>query len=113
MKMTGQQIIENNNKLVQFINKKYAMPWIPRRAVVKNYTVLQDEAVLLNKSLEDIKNSEKDEGVRTAKIRTMLGVEIDVNIIKIPEDTLNIDGLTPEDELLLRFMVDESNNDKE
>ena len=122
MKMKNIEIINHINNLEEFIKKDTQVPYKVRRAIVKNrqaligeYNIYNEERVKLLDSL-DKKNEadmtdeelevyrEKKEEVNT-KIRDMLNEEVDIDIIKISESNLNIDGLTVKDEITLEFMV--------
>lgn len=123
MKMKNIEIINHINNLEEFIKKEIQVPYKVRRAIVKNrqaliseYNIYNEERVKLLESLGKKNESEmtdeeleayreKKEEVNT-KIRDMLNEEVDVDILKISENDLEIDGLTVKDEIALEFMVE-------
>lgn len=130
MKMKNIEIINHINNLEEFIKKEIQVPYKVRRAIVKNrqaligeYNIYNEERVKLldfhGKNKEADMTDEELEVYRTkkeevnTKIREMLNEEVDIDIIKISERDLEIDGLTVKDEITLEFMVAVEEKEKE
>lgn len=122
MKMKNIEIINAINGLEEFIKKDIQLPYNIRRAIVKNrqtlieeYKIYDAERVKLQKTLDDANTTDDEKMKVREQIVEMLNTEFDLNVVEIPEEDLNIDGLTVRDELALDFMIkkesEEVNND--
>ena len=106
MKMKLRNVIANFSNLAKVIQKEIPVPFALRRAIRKNYNTLKEECLLFEDERKILKIQCEGEELQ-AKIEEMLDTEVNVEIAKVSETMLDIDGLTVTDEMALEFMIEE------
>ena len=100
------EVINAINNLNEFIKKKYEIPFVLRRAIKKNYSVLLEEYKIYDEQRKEIVAKE-DEQSATEELKTLLNTDIDVEVVKVNVDVLADIKMPYTDELLIEFMLNE------
>lgn len=132
MKITNSQIIANINALNVFINKDIPLPYLARRAIMKNHKMLMEEYKMYRSVYEKLENElrlkvdtrfkgksedemSKEEKQELAELREqtakqideLLAAEVEVEIYMIPDNLLENLDLSLKDEMAIEFMIEE------
>ena len=110
VKLKNIDIVNYNNRLVNFINKGLVLPYPFHRAVVRNYKAFQAELEIISKAKEAINISDKSDKEKEAELTALYDTEVEVEVVTITEDEVYEGdsvpkGMTPSDEIALDFMI--------
>lgn len=100
------EIINAINNLNKFIEKKYELPFILRRAIKKNYNMLYEEYKIYDEQRKDFMKREDKEQME-ADIKELLNTKIDIELVKVDVEVLADINMPYTDELLIEFMLNE------
>lgn len=106
------ELISNLNNLSKFINKEYELPFLLRRAIKKNYSVMLEEYKIFEESKKPLIDgyeykSAEEKAIVDEKCRELLMTEVDIEIIKVNINEMADLKMSYKDELLIEFMLNE------
>ena len=100
------EIINTANLVQEFTNKDITLPYALRRGLKKNIATFVEEYKTFdeerNKILEDTSLSIDEQN---AKIQEILETDIQVDLVKLPENILENVDMSLKDEAILSFML--------
>lgn len=106
------ELISNLNNLGKFIGKDYELPFLLRRGIKKNYSMMLEEYKIFEETKKPLvegydEKSDEEKATIDEKCRELLNTEIGIELIKVDVNVLTDVKMPYKDELLIEFMLNE------